>query len=436
MAQGSRHIQWLEGELKRWVSGGIIDDGRAAAILRLYPVEQAARPWALIVFSGIGAVIVGLGIVLLFAYNWQYMSKAAKLSVVFSSLVIFQAVGIWLFLRSERFCGVGEALTVLGSMLFGAGIWLVAQIYHIEEHYPTAFLFWGLGTLALAWAMPSIVQAVMAAVLFTIWAGAEAAEFQSAMHWAIPLVLSLWVLAYLRRSLLLLSVLVPASGFVLGFLSSGSPHGGIVFVVLFSLAVTYIALGFIGREYGKFPEASPVFLLFGMAAYFVMLYLLTFHDIAHDVLRSELPTDTIYILYWLVPPVIALAGWILTARLKTTKQTDCPFDFFLMPMTLILCYCQMLFLKGFDEWSAAALFNLVFLAHAGSMMARGCRDVKLVPAIVGSLLLGALTIARYFDLFESLAVRGFVFIIIGVVLFAQGFFYIRAKKKRLTEEPV
>ena len=39
-----------------------------------------------------------------------------------------------------------------------------------------------------------------------------------------------------------------------------------------------------------------------------------------------------------------------------------------------------------DEWSVALiLFNLVFLAHAVSMMARGCRDVKLVPAIVGSL---------------------------------------------------
>lgn len=40
-------------------------------------------------------------------------------------------------------------------MLFGAGIWLVAQIYHIEEHYPNGFLIWGLGAMALAWALPS-----------------------------------------------------------------------------------------------------------------------------------------------------------------------------------------------------------------------------------------------------------------------------------------
>jgi uncharacterized membrane protein len=434
MSQGSKHIQWLEGELKRWVSGGIIDNGRAGAIRGLYPVGQAARPWALIVFSGIGAVIVGLGIILLFAYNWQYMSKTAKLLVVFSSLVISHGTGLWLFRKSERFGGMGEALTVLGSMLFGSGIWLVAQIYHIEEHFPTAFLFWGLGTLALAWAMPSIAQAIMAAVLFTIWAGVEAGEFHTAMHWAIPLMLSLWVLAYLRRSLLLLSVLILASGVVLGFLSAGSPHDTAIFASLFGLAIIYVSLGFISKEYGNFPESSPVFSFLGMAAYFVMLYLLTFRSIAREILPDKLPTDMGYILYWLVPLVLAVIGWALTGWLKKTKRIECHFDFFLMPLALILYYYQAMFLQVFDDWSIGmGLFNLVFLAHAVSMMARGCRDVKLVPAMVGSLLLAALTIARYFDLFDSLAVRGVVFIVVGIILFGQGFFYIRSKKKQSRE---
>lgn len=437
-AQGSRgNLRWLEGELKRWVSGGIIDDGRAAAIRGLYPVEQAARPWALIVFSGIGAVIVGLGIVLLFAYNWQYMSKAAKLSVVFASLIISHSAGIWLFLKSERFRGVGEAMSVLGSMLFGAGIWLVAQIYHIEEHYPTAFLFWGLGTLVLAWAMPSIVQAIMAAVLLTIWAGVEAAEFHAAMHWAIPLLLSLWVLAYLRQSIILLSVLVLASGVSLGFLSAGSPNDTAIFAALFGLAIIYVSLGFISKEYGSFPESSPVFLFFGMAGYFVMLYLLTFRGIAREIVPANLPTDSAYILYWLVPAAMAIIGWLLTGWLKKTKRAECHFDFFLMPLALVIYYYQAIFLKVFDDWSIGmTLFNLVFLAHAVSMMARGCRDVKIIPAIVGSLLLAAMTIARYFDLFDSLAIRGFVFIAVGAILFAQGFFYIRAKKKQSMEAAI
>jgi hypothetical protein len=138
-----------------------------------------------------------------------------------------------------------------------------------------------------------------------------------------------------------------------------------------------------------------------------------------------------------VPPALAIVGWLLAGWLKMKKRAECHFDFFLMTLALILCYCQMIFLKAFNEWSAAAvLFNFVFLAHAVSMMARGCRDAKIVPAIVGSLLLAALTIARYFDLFDSLAIRGFVFIAVGVILFAQGFFYIRAKKKQSMEAAI
>jgi hypothetical protein len=78
------------------VREGIIDTAGAESIGRLYPQPQikTSRPWALIVFSGIGAVIVGLGVILLFAYNWHEMSKFIKLTVVFGSLALALLVGI------------------------------------------------------------------------------------------------------------------------------------------------------------------------------------------------------------------------------------------------------------------------------------------------------------------------------------------------------
>ena len=73
--------------------------------------------------------------------------------------------------------------------------------------------------------------------------------------------------------------------------------------------------------------------------------------------------------------------------------------------------------------------NLIFLAITAMWMARGCREGELKRVILGSLLLVALVFARYFDLFESLAARGLVFLIIGGVLFAEGFFYRRARQR-------
>lgn len=64
-------------------------------------------------------------------------------------------------------------------MLFGAGIWLVAQIYHIEEHYPNGFLIWGLGAMALAWALPSVARAILAVLLLVLWNGFEVFDFKN-----------------------------------------------------------------------------------------------------------------------------------------------------------------------------------------------------------------------------------------------------------------
>jgi uncharacterized membrane protein len=62
------------------------------------------------------------------------------------------------------------------------------------------------------------------------------------------------------------------------------------------------------------------------------------------------------------------------------------------------------------------------------MMARGCRTGVSRPTVIGSVLFVALVVARYFDLFESLFVRGLVFVAVGVLLFLEGLFYSRQKK--------
>lgn len=77
-------------------------------------------------------------IILLLAYNWQAIPKAAKLAIILGSLAGLQGVGIWLFLREDSRRQLGEAVCLLGTMVFGAGIWLVAQVYHKFNTYPSA----------------------------------------------------------------------------------------------------------------------------------------------------------------------------------------------------------------------------------------------------------------------------------------------------------
>ncbi len=181
--------RWLRGEIEAWREDGLIDQSLAATLLERYPLSSAERGWGRLVFSAIGAILIGLGVILFFAYNWEELPKAAKLFLVASGLLASHGAGLWLARSGKHPRSLSEGMHVIGTMMFGAGIWLVAQIYHIDEHYPNAVLVWSLGALALAWALPSLTQGLLAVVLICIWSLLEIFDFQWSADWAPLLIL-------------------------------------------------------------------------------------------------------------------------------------------------------------------------------------------------------------------------------------------------------
>jgi hypothetical protein len=80
---------------------------------------------------------------------------------------------------------------------------------------------------------------------------------------------------------------------------------------------------------------------------------------------------------------------------------------------------------GTRDWSllVAWSYNLVVLGIAAMWMWRGCQESRLRPTVLGSLLLGAVVLARYFDLFDSMASRGMAFILLGGIFVAEAMYY-------------
>ena len=174
-----KSIKWLLAEIDQWLKEGLIAAEQADILKRRYSITEQESAWGRSIFISIGAILFGLGVILLFAYNWEKMHKFAKLAVIFLALLATHGTGFWLRRSAGRSRTAGEGLHLAGTMLFGAGIWLVAQIYHIDEHYPNAFFIWSLGALALAWALPSISHAIVAALLLMLWNGFEAFDFKN-----------------------------------------------------------------------------------------------------------------------------------------------------------------------------------------------------------------------------------------------------------------
>ncbi len=125
----------------------------------------------------IGAVLVGAGVFSLIASNWEDMAKAWKVFViVFSMLLSYFAA--WYFSQKKGYEKTGSALYLLGILIYGAGIFLIAQIFNISANWPDGFILWMFGSLTLYFAVKNKIFLYLSFVLglFSIF-GHPAAVF-------------------------------------------------------------------------------------------------------------------------------------------------------------------------------------------------------------------------------------------------------------------
>jgi uncharacterized membrane protein len=421
-----KHHKWLHGEIEAWRSQGLIEPPQAEALMARYPVSGAERAWSRIIFSAIGAILAGLGVILFFAYNWAFLPKALKLAMVFAAVIASHGAALWLARGAAPRRGLVEGLHILGTMLFGAGIWLVAQVYHIDEHYPNGILIWSLGALALAWSLPSLAQGFLAVLLVSLWAGVEAFEFRWTADWA-PFLVGLGVvpLAWLQRSRVLLFFGLAALLAMLVLTTIALEDELFITVVFFS-AILYIAAGLLVPA-SAFGASAPVFKTLGFTVYLGALYLLSF-PWAVEILDDLTFSSTLVTVYFAVPLVAAAAAWlgVLAAGLGRLDEVW-RWHWGILSIPLVLVAVLSLEPLPLGGWLAAIPFNLIFLAHCVVFIVQGSRDANPKLVSIACVLFALLVITRYVDLFNSLLLRSLIFLLLGAGLFLVGNFYARTK---------
>lgn len=181
--------QWttmLHGESARWEQEGLITPEQRSGILALYPAPgQGERERFAGTLPILGALLVGAGVILWHAANWPKLPAWLKVAEIYTLILAAYGLGYHLQYRRADYPRVGQALIFLGALLHGAGIWLVAQIFHIDTHFPNGFLFWGLGVIPLAWITRSQPLLLLSAVVMTVWSGSEQLGFERT-NWLFP----------------------------------------------------------------------------------------------------------------------------------------------------------------------------------------------------------------------------------------------------------
>jgi uncharacterized membrane protein len=161
-------MRYSERDLDTWVREGIVSAEQVAAIRRHQAVQGSFERRDRIVSSlaVIGAVVGGLGVILFLAANWDAIPRPARVALLLAAMIGAYGGGDALRLRRPI---VGEALVFLGALLFGAGLFLVGQMYHVQAHDPLAFLVWTAAVVPMALLERTRPLAALGILTFGAW---------------------------------------------------------------------------------------------------------------------------------------------------------------------------------------------------------------------------------------------------------------------------
>ena len=171
-----RYDAWLREELDAWVREGLVSPDQADAIRRRHRERETPRRQNRVVqtLAVIGAGVAGLGVVLFFAANWDGIARPVRVAMLLALVVSSYAAGFELRERRGH-ASVGAALLLLGAITFGASLFLVGQMYHVQAHDPLAFLVLAAFAGATAWIVRSEAVATLALTSAGAWIVFEAA---------------------------------------------------------------------------------------------------------------------------------------------------------------------------------------------------------------------------------------------------------------------
>jgi hypothetical protein len=467
----ARNRDWLAAEMQAWSAGGVLSDDQPERILALYetPGETSLRKHSLAMFAlmSVAALMVGLAALLLIGYNWEAMPKPAKLAVVFGVIAATHGAGFWLrYVRQAR--RISEVVFFLGCLFYGCGIWLVAQIFNIQGHYPNALWLWALGTIPFALCLDTLLLHALVVALLAMWVGTEILDFGILWSfWRIPdacytlplLALPGLLWAYRKRSPATVGLYVPLLAWWV-VLQPIAWHSDVNVVYFIGAAgALFLAIAECHRTGSRMAEP---YRLYGVLLTGGVLSVLSFGDFIRELLRQTPPGTTASALAGtLIATVgfgaIALADW-LAFKPGEAATTGSDGVLFLrvwrrqwLAAALMLLMAALCVWVGFfgmaasanhfyggdlERWTAAVILptiatNIALIVFAIWLIRAGLREDRGTLFAAGVSVFLSWAVFRYADLFTGVGGMlgaSLMFFLCGAALFGMARFWAHRKE--------
>lgn len=405
-------VQRLPAEVAAWQAENLLPAETARVILARYglvPGESVLtlhRSRIVAVFTALAAILIGVGVILVMSANWEQIPRFARLAILVVATLTFYYFGFRLAHDRRTYPTAGAALILVGSLVWGASIFLISQMYHFGGETgagseATGTLYWFIGVLPLAYVLRSRLQMGLALVIGTIWLILVQSD-----------VFDSWYGQIICARFLAIGALVYALGLLHDLWEPTRAYAGVLktFGVIYALVATYFISfrsfwtthGWHGRS-AAYPTQVLWLALAGAA-----IAIAAIHAIRSLTRARRDATAAAEGLCTAVLGAIAIAAIVLATSVLGSHHYH---SYHAGPVALPIA------------------FNVILLALELGAITLGWYRHQPGWINLGLVVFGIQVVTRYFDIFGSLLRGGLFFIGIGLVLLVCGFALEKARRR-------
>ena len=161
--------EWLRAEIAKWRSDGVIDTTTADTLLARYKMTESRFGLGAILAGAFGALLMGLGVIAIFAANWDCFGRAERAVIAVAPVVACGMAALVAKAKGLRTMALWEPLGILWFISVVAASCLVAQTYQVGGSVPGLVLFVTALTLPVVWTTRSVGAMSAWLVLPIVW---------------------------------------------------------------------------------------------------------------------------------------------------------------------------------------------------------------------------------------------------------------------------
>jgi uncharacterized membrane protein len=422
-----RAVRWLRGQLPELIAAGAISSENAAKIENHYRSVETRSNFGFIILATVGAALVGAGIILLIAHNWDDLGRATRTVIAFVPLLVAQALVAFVLMRRNESRPWREAVAVFDVAAVATAISLISQTYQIQGSFADFMKVWLLLSIPIVYLLRTTIGAVVYVIGAVVWLDSRwgfvfGRTENPMLFWGFLLLAVPYFWICFRRNrdsgetATLGVVLALATVFGLGVTAeyAKADLGAIAFA---GLLTTIYLCGI--KFFPRTDERLHIIALLGGIGIGITAIVLSFKSLWHVSHTAswgqQSGAQNLSVAIELLFPIAAIC---LLARDVFRKQWRFSLSAAVFPLVVaivwgIVRWCDALGTDSRCEFGGATLINCYALWLGIDILTRGIRSNSLARANFGLLLIAVLAISRFFDSDLSFVTRGIGFIVVG-----------------------